>query len=481
MFIGLVGDIIEYHAIRKEYEDALHMASHEFLDSEECWKEMTEGDLIAFNEWLVFDFVLPNGKNLIENYLEKNVDKMINKKVDACRDMLDNTYSLFKVLDVTKGIDLKLYDVIFDKEYSVLEKKGSTQLHKEDAIFCRVGKVGDYWEIMSGKVHIFPFVINKEMLHMFRDIKEPINMKYLYSHLIKEKYEGGGVRHIEKKEAPKEAVKRMERFLAKHGLDSFMAVLLIQQWIYAFGTKDAVFKDSNQLTAVLYGLMNTDSKKDVEEMMEVVTALCNSSPMEKLNGLSPNEKRVTQEGAPKFTISRTPLFTEGFEYFVNAMPVMGRGEYKKAEKMQCKGFEKVLKDRYVFSDPYRMFCNLAVCCFAQNLIVEGEKFLEIALELNPNYGFATKIAHKHGEYMEDWTEKEQKQLEKMRKDLRGYIAKHPAIKYYEFLKKTGINFATKTATVDKPFTLNNKEEGEVGRNDPCHCGSGLKYKKCHGK
>jgi preprotein translocase subunit SecA len=23
--------------------------------------------------------------------------------------------------------------------------------------------------------------------------------------------------------------------------------------------------------------------------------------------------------------------------------------------------------------------------------------------------------------------------------------------------------------------------GKVGRNDPCPCGSGLKYKKCHGK
>ena len=25
------------------------------------------------------------------------------------------------------------------------------------------------------------------------------------------------------------------------------------------------------------------------------------------------------------------------------------------------------------------------------------------------------------------------------------------------------------------------EVGKVGRNDPCPCGSGLKYKKCHGR
>jgi uncharacterized protein YchJ len=27
---------------------------------------------------------------------------------------------------------------------------------------------------------------------------------------------------------------------------------------------------------------------------------------------------------------------------------------------------------------------------------------------------------------------------------------------------------------------NDAMEGEIGRNDPCWCGSGKKYKKCHG-
>ena len=25
-----------------------------------------------------------------------------------------------------------------------------------------------------------------------------------------------------------------------------------------------------------------------------------------------------------------------------------------------------------------------------------------------------------------------------------------------------------------------RDEPKIGRNDPCHCGSGKKYKKCHG-
>ncbi|NIQ01857.1 MAG: hypothetical protein GWM98_05475, partial [Nitrospinaceae bacterium] len=32
----------------------------------------------------------------------------------------------------------------------------------------------------------------------------------------------------------------------------------------------------------------------------------------------------------------------------------------------------------------------------------------------------------------------------------------------------------------KPATVR-REEKKVGRNDPCPCGSGKKYKKCHGR
>ncbi|MFA6388206.1 MAG: SEC-C metal-binding domain-containing protein, partial [Patescibacteria group bacterium] len=37
----------------------------------------------------------------------------------------------------------------------------------------------------------------------------------------------------------------------------------------------------------------------------------------------------------------------------------------------------------------------------------------------------------------------------------------------------------------EPAVLSTKDRSadgtKIGRNDPCHCGSGKKYKKCHGK
>jgi preprotein translocase subunit SecA len=33
---------------------------------------------------------------------------------------------------------------------------------------------------------------------------------------------------------------------------------------------------------------------------------------------------------------------------------------------------------------------------------------------------------------------------------------------------------------DAPVTTVRREEPKIGRNDPCWCGSGKKFKKCHG-
>jgi len=47
---------------------------------------------------------------------------------------------------------------------------------------------------------------------------------------------------------------------------------------------------------------------------------------------------------------------------------------------------------------------------------------------------------------------------------------------------TRANQLTATAqSSSKPLSLMDKPSGKIGRNDPCYCGSGLKFKRCHGK
>ena len=41
-----------------------------------------------------------------------------------------------------------------------------------------------------------------------------------------------------------------------------------------------------------------------------------------------------------------------------------------------------------------------------------------------------------------------------------------------------VDAAEENKAKERPFV---REMGKIGRNDPCPCGSGKKYKQCHGK
>jgi preprotein translocase subunit SecA len=43
-----------------------------------------------------------------------------------------------------------------------------------------------------------------------------------------------------------------------------------------------------------------------------------------------------------------------------------------------------------------------------------------------------------------------------------------------------VDYITNEKDINSNINPSSKSEPEVGRNDPCPCGSGKKYKKCHG-
>ena len=59
------------------------------------------------------------------------------------------------------------------------------------------------------------------------------------------------------------------------------------------------------------------------------------------------------------------------------------------------------------------------------------------------------------------------------------IKRDVSLNLISFSKSTGIEPPAKTAKT-KSFISEGNKNGKIGRNDPCPCGSGLKYKKCFG-
>jgi preprotein translocase subunit SecA len=63
---------------------------------------------------------------------------------------------------------------------------------------------------------------------------------------------------------------------------------------------------------------------------------------------------------------------------------------------------------------------------------------------------------------------------------RVQIARPEEVKKFEAARKQPIVLSHGDEIEEKQKTV--KREGKkVGRNDPCPCGSGKKYKKCHGR
>jgi hypothetical protein len=83
---------------------------------------------------------------------------------------------------------------------------------------------------------------------------------------------------------------------------------------------------------------------------------------------------------------------------------------------------------------------------------------------------------------EDWrTEREER--ERFRAERQAELAELG--KRYEAMKARGIdpfaNLGTATETVEEESTAFRRDTKRIGRNDPCPCGSGKKYKKCCGR
>jgi hypothetical protein len=74
-----------------------------------------------------------------------------------------------------------------------------------------------------------------------------------------------------------------------------------------------------------------------------------------------------------------------------------------------------------------------------------------------------------------------KASQKPKEDLLRQENKYPELFAYEdFVLSLGLDFSTQELADDKLTTFSLQTGKKIGRNEPCPCGSGKKYKKCHG-
>ena len=150
---GTISKVREFYMNNHEYTNDIQRAFKIFFEQNESFKSGKLSPSIFeegfFNEWLTYDFKFSNGKGMLEKYYYENPENIPEYRRKIYKDLIENYFGLFEVIEVFLFKGLKLRRVDDFKEFNVSEVSLTTQVNEGDLFFSRVGKVEDRYELVG--------------------------------------------------------------------------------------------------------------------------------------------------------------------------------------------------------------------------------------------------------------------------------------------------------------------------------------------
>ncbi len=430
MGLKIISRVIGYYFSMPEFEGEILRAYNEFFGSRcESIEQIKFRDEIEeglFKEWFLYDFKLSNNLSPLEFFYLTNPLKLSEDSLQECKDLKENSYGFYKVLEVSQGYGLVVENLQTGKVYEVKEFLATFYLSKGHVIPTRVGKVGDHYELV-GSASPLPLIKLSPILEKkFRKLKIQWSPKVIWEMYLSGVYE----REEPQTLTLEEAENNLKIVLSKYGLDRFVTSELLKEWIYNKSETDLYFL--NILSSLLYPVDNYADAMD--ELTIAFNNFYNRCPQKALGGKSPMEKVLEhkERGIPpdfRLTLKKSPI-PDLYKKYSKSLEFAKKGDAERALKKINELFSYMLKNKITSRDIYRMFANKGAFHGALGDWEKCTFFLQIALELNPYYDFA-KTQLKKLKKMGYSFEKIEKT--KFQKDI--------AYKYYIFLKSLKINFA----------------------------------------
>lgn len=430
-----INRLLKYYFTNPKFEQEIIRALKEFFGEDS--PPFEEGQIqfrgeeenSLFNEWFVYDFKLCNGKTPLEDFYYRNPYHLKIDRLQIYKDLQENVYSYFKVLEKILGAGFVLEDIITGKIFEVKEYSLTFEVYEGQSFPTRVGKVGDHYEIVGGNIYVMPIRLSAELELMYKKGKKNWNPKIIWEEFIKNR---GLKPTIDEYPTLSEAEANLDEVLRKYDLQKFVSTSLIKDWIY----ND--MGNATELVALLLSLVNperTDYKYASKEFVEKFHRFHNVCPIKRFAGRSPFD--MMKENQAKgvmldFKVEiRKILFPEvhkKYREFIECF--IQKKDYKNCLNKINKIFKFLLENKIAHPEIYRLYANKATCHLALDNFDKGILFLEIAIQLNPYYKFARRQIEKVEALGFNWEVY-----------VDGHIEKDPAYQYYLFIIPFKINFA----------------------------------------
>jgi len=120
----------------------------------------------------IFDYNLPDGKTPFRHFLDDAKPGPVYEGFES------NIFSMFEVLEISRGWGLRLRDLVWDRGYFVREERGTYQLLPGDILLCRIIPFGPHFIISTPVPDLLrqdTYLIKRELRYMRPELQKGMN------------------------------------------------------------------------------------------------------------------------------------------------------------------------------------------------------------------------------------------------------------------------------------------------------------------
>ena len=438
-----------------------------------------------FSEWIVYDRKSPvfEGATGLEYFVKHNPLYLPESEMAAYRDLLDFKCGFFDVAAVALGRNVVLEDGA--GIYEVADVNASMSLKEGETIWCRIASVRGVYQMTSSTILSAPITLSKALKADFA--REGTNSDAREAaRWASERVSGPRDQSAKKRIPVDEAARLLDEAFRSAGMQDMLTSDTVKKWAH----NERSFLPGFPIKAVFFLLPEDldDEKRDA--IISTLNIYLNNLPRRALKGKAPVDAVATQAPEDRhFDIDR---FGYG-DYAVDlraAHDLMRENKNVHAYKAFETLVQRLLADKVPIITAFRIYANAATSLLADSEGTDplGRELIRACLRLNPLYDFGLRQKERLLDPYEDFSYVPKKDWG-FAKDVLATINAIGARKYrrtafrrYEdFLAKCGISLKYATKTTPTIFSTKEGAILKTGRNTPCPCGSGKKYKKCCGR